>query len=710
MTINPPSHPSCHDGSTEPATRKRRPRWSHGVGVVLLILAACGGSEPGPGAAQAAGRGTVPLPVAPSPGATSTPAPGEGPVSPKPERPPTRRCAELGVPDRLFAKGAVFSPDGNRVAIVGNRKDVIVVRLRDGVVVHRARLTDEPEVTELAAFLPGDRLIVRIGGAVHIVNLSDREPLVRQENAGFVASTPGVQILRGGRLALVERRDPVDARLANVDLVRVEDGLVLAEDLFLFDPLFSFSGSLSRDETRLLVTTSSGLVLYELPSRRKLWTRPEVGGGVSSADLSADGTRVALAPPGFGAAGVRLLDASTGAEVERLEVTGYAVRFFPDGGRLVVANSWGSMVHDLRRRRSFTLPAGRLDVSPDGNHLVRDDLALYAGDGTLLGHLGGPTPGAIRAMAFSAGGAALRILGENGLVSFDLATGTPISEGPRGFGAKVAALSSDGRYAAIVRLAPRPDAVPERPELTVLRVDDGATWSWPIAPLDRLSAEGVRAIAFSPDASTVAVETRRRTEAHVELYETSTGKALTTLTADREAGFAFTADGRVATLQAREGGAQIIRFESTPERTREEFLVPAREPSSASGREALALSPDGRFAFAGRGLFVDRHTGGATLVSAPGQAPGDLISDAVFAPAGGHLAVFTLRREGGEPGGPGVWPGRVTFLHPAAPPTELSEDEAAMAITFSRDGARLAVGRADGTVAIYCGSEASNHP
>jgi WD40 repeat protein len=586
--------------------------------------------------------------------------------------PPVRPCGDLGLPGFTgFGTEALFSPDGAEVLLPGHQLEL--ARVADGAVVLRTRLAARP-----VALLSGHRALVATPDQLAVVPLEGGVTVAAPATPGI--STGAMYIaLNGGQYVLVGRVPDAAATEGRADLVRVADGRVIAEDVFRYDVSFGFSASLSADATALLVVAKGRLGLHTLPDKRTLWSLPV--GDYTAAALSPDGRRVVVAM-----AALQLLDASSGKLVEKLGDGLVPVTFSPDGGSVMLVDSSGSQVLDLATHAITPVPGLRAQFSPDGKSVLNDALELYDYRGQLLRTLGGAYSGSVQALAFSPDGGELRVAGKLAAVRFALQD--PAAPATRiAGGAALSAWSADGRW-----LARAADA-PVRTIVTVSRADDGTmVWQTMVqpSPLGRAAALG-----FSPDGAVLGLQIRNGTS--LQLFGAEDGSSRGSVAASGLAGFAFAVDGRVAALVGGFTALSLVVYDSRglPQR---HAAVGRAFSSSYSVPELVALSPDARFAVLGRGTVTDFLDGtGDGHLALPGTHP---FTSGSYGPAG-WAALFTLTN-GSSLAAASTPIGPVLLVRPGSQDAPRTLDEAATAIAFSADGARLAVGHGDGTVALYC--------
>jgi WD40 repeat protein len=420
----------------------------------------------------------------------------------------------------------------------------------------------------------------------------------------------------------------------------------------------------------------------------------ELEGALLDLALAPDGTRLAVctdrAPP-------RLLDASDGAVLAVCQAsadTFDALEWSPDGERLLL----------FTRRRQV-----------EGERGWKTALLLDARDGRLLRELDGHTAPIAHA-AFDAAGRLLVTVGLDGIANVvRAADGERVLSLPRAEGALfAAAFSPDGRYLAVGGEGPHP--------LRLAALADGSV-RVPGAP----PAAAVLHVAFAPDGATLACagdDNSTRLFALDDLAQRARFSGFLQPLASR-----WTPDGRSLVSQGRGNtaavwiaggrddvyalvghGAQVVDAEFSPDGTRAatasldgsaRLWCTARDGSERAG-SCLAVLRDGdepvrgaRFDGAGEVLWTWGDGARVGLWNARDGAPRGSIGplearvlDFDVSPAGGAAAAL-------------VATGAVLRLDGRARTAlELPPLRGATCLRFARDGSRLAVGRADGSVLV----------
>jgi WD40 repeat protein len=455
------------------------------------------------------------------------------------------------------------------------------------------------------------------------------------------------------------------------NVVAIEDGRVVAPDLFRFDlmrrpvhPLLP-AIAVSPDGALLLVGIDGQVTLYRLADRRPLWNRPGEGGA-----FSPEGRLAAVAGEE-----VVLVDVPSGAVMRTYATRGHAVTWSREGNLLLVDRNFIDNVLLRFDGRMTKLPAGHALVSPTGDSVMIGPEELYSASGTFLRRLGGPTAGTIRALAFTADGTEVLALGGEAIVRH--------ARGGLGLARVVGPGGAAGAFSADARLAAVGGEDHNQPLAQVVRVADGTR-----VPLQLAQHGLLDAFAFSPDNQTLAIHSRGYLA--FDVYRLSDGAFLRSLPNASATHPAFAPDGRLALVTRDE----ILRLYDTAGVERQQVAIGgARGGYSPVTREGLAFSPDGRLAVLGRGVVIDLSTGVAS--ERLPMAGGSVVD---VSPVGGWLALFKLN--GWSSLGESASPLTLARAQGSEPPLTVADEPTAVA--FSRDGATLAVGRGDGTIGLYC--------
>ncbi|MGH9151599.1 MAG: hypothetical protein ACRD03_04135 [Acidimicrobiales bacterium] len=330
------------------------------------------------------------------------------------------------------------------------------------------------------------------------------------------------------------------------------------------------------------------------------------------------------------------------------------IAFSPDGQRLATLGDDGLAIWGARRwQEPATRPHDELvdlAFSPDGLHLVA---------------AGGPD-GAVKWSA-----------GVDGFETF----GEPSAGGSGPKSRNVAAVAFSGGQRRLLLASGLRSGV---------RVE---AWEWPDpAPVGAATVAGMaRAVAFSPDASTLATAgddgVVRLWRIGPDVVDGRPDQPVPTTELGALQGHA----GPVDDIAFSPDGAHLVT--GGEDGTVRVWGVGSDEPGRVvgvgeDGVKAVTFSADGRWVAAGDGagaaLVIDAATGRDRFVAEARTGP---VTDLAFDPSGDRLAVAT------EEGAPAVW--------------DVGEKEAAghkdtvYGVAFSADGQRLATASADWTAAVW---------
>ncbi|MFD1537587.1 NACHT and WD repeat domain-containing protein [Nonomuraea guangzhouensis] len=505
----------------------------------------------------------------------------------------------------------------------------------------------------------------------------------------------GSIIATGGDDGVVRLWDTVSHRQLGAPIVHKGNLCVLA-----------FQAAFSPDGKVLATACFTGVLFWDVSTRRPLGGPLDAKAGVSAMTFSPDGRTLATSTP---EGAVRLWDVATrrqiGADIGRPDHGSVRkaikeVAFTPDGKRLITAGADDTArIWDIATRRQVgkaltghTGDINGMSLSPDGSTLatISVDRTLRLWNLTTRKQIGGALrdPGGFRGIAFSPDGKRLATTGGDGLTRlWDTAGRQPV--GP----------PLTGRRSNVARVAFSPDG-----RTLAAAGGDGKVWLWdPRA--HRQIGTGMPAtldVVFSPDGKILAASDpvvalgTGAADRGVRFYDVAT---------QREAGprprpegdpapddnavvhsIRFSRDGRTFSTASTDG---TVRLWDTA--TRRQIGDAAQLGPNAE------LSPDGRllatWVRGGSIGFWDvvGHREVGPRITVPGHT--DLVPAMAFSPGGATLAVagndHTVRlfdvathRQIGAPLNAGV-----TSFHTA--------------LTFSLDGRTLATTAEDGTVRLW---------
>lgn len=274
---------------------------------------------------------------------------------------------------------------------------------------------------------------------------------------------------------------------------------------------------------RLLATAGGDALvrIWDLAADPEVTVLAQIPKEVAVIAVSADGAWIAAAPRALGRQDqnwVRILDAKTGAETQRLPGFGTPA-FTPDGSQVAVGEKDGVALFDRatgKRLRGFPAPQARIifvAVSSDGRHLAAGDMqgrlhwwALKdagAAEGSLA-----LSPRALFAAAFAPQGDDLFVVGTGTVARVNLRTQSVARFEDHG-GAFAVAVSADGAYLATSDFD------------KIIRLRDGAAGRT-LSAIDG-HYQHVMGLAFSPDGSRLVSGGADRS---LRLWDTATGKEL----------------------------------------------------------------------------------------------------------------------------------------------------------------------------------------
>jgi WD40 repeat protein len=562
----------------------------------------------------------------------------------------------LSLPAPAYYTSAVFSPDGQRLAVAATGVDVYDVRSGQGLLTVKGLLRDRGQGT--VVFSPdGQRLALAGNSALTVVDAGTGKKVLAIKTGYLIClvwSPDGKLLAGGGTEGPVRLWDAATGR--ETATLKVREGFIT-------------SLSFSPDGKRLAGNTGKEVIVWDVATGRRALPLEEENVGIflnlafspdgrylgaSLADGlkvwdartgrlirvidsgAVDGVNLAFGPDGrlasAGAGGtVRVWDVTTGQEslVLRGHTAGvHWVAFSPDGARLASVSLDGTLkVWDTRRDQEGATWGGKrhdnkitnLALSPDGRHVATCNRISVEGRiiGTEVWVRDARDGREVRLLKEGAGGPPLFGPAQDEVID--------TIHGPLAF-------TPDGKHLAVAR---HPRGAPQEGHVKFLDVVTGREAL-------RLSTHPVcLSLAFSPDGKRLAGGGSGGT---VQVWDLETRQVILDVRAQGLAGrrnlVAFSPDGMRVALSASaapgEEGARPVTVTVWDVRTGRELLT---RPAGAGGVVALSFNAGGRRLASASGDFTlkewDVDTGEETL-SLKGDAP-ELVGGA-FSPDGRRLA------------------------------------------------------------------------
>jgi WD40 repeat protein len=560
--------------------------------------------------------------------------------------------------------GAVYSPDGRRVAAIGDTGEVVVWAADTGERLLRMKGITAPSDavgTHRIAYSPDGRRLVT-GDSV-LVKVWDAETGAElRALAGHTGEVWAVAV------------SPDGARIASGGA----DGTVRVWDTATGEALLALAGHAGPIETLAFSPDGARLATGADDQTLKVWDTATGALAHDVSDFASPIYGVAYSPDGrYLAADVRVWEAESMALVLELELGTGNLAFSPDSQRLAAVTGSAVTIWDVRTGRDLMTLAGHTDwansvsFSPDGKRLASASM-----DGTVRIWDLGPggealalEAGGLR-VAFSPDGARLATDGIDGTARvWDVETGGPLAAlaghgsglwgvAWSGDGSRLATAGSDGTarvwavqsQEAVLVLRGHGAGMEDDPELATIRAIaysadgsriatagfDGTARIWEASTgreLQRLEGHGglVVGVAFSPDGSRLATT---GTEGDIILWDTTSGAALLSWHSHDGASpdVAFSPDGAWLATARSDAVARVWEAETGR-------LVLALEGHRAF-IWGVAFSADGRRIATGSADGTARvwdATTGAALLALAGSR-GD-VTGVAFSPRSGDLAV-----------------------------------------------------------------------
>ncbi|MFG1679491.1 NACHT and WD repeat domain-containing protein [Nonomuraea sp. NPDC049269] len=505
----------------------------------------------------------------------------------------------------------------------------------------------------------------------------------------------GSIIATGGDDGVVRLWDTVSHRQLGAPIVHKENLCVLA-----------FQAAFSPDGKVLATACFTGVLFWDVSTRRPLGGPLDAKDGVTAMAFSPDGRTLATSTP---EGTVRLWDVATrrqlGADIGRADHGSVRkavkeVAFSPDGKRLITAGAddtariWDVATHRQvgKALTGHTGDITGMSLSPDGFTLatISVDRTLRLWDLTTHKQIGGALrePGGFRGIAFSPDGKRLATTGGDGLTRlWDTSGRQPV--GPpltsRRSNVERVAFSPDGRTLAAVG-------------------GDGKVWLWD-PRVDRQIGTGMPAtleVVFSPDGKTLAASDpvvalgTGEADRGVRFYDVAT---------QREAGrrprpegdpapdanavvhsIRFSRDGRTLSTASTDGTVRLWDTATHRQIGDAALLGPNAELSPDGGLLAISIR-GGSIGF----WDVVGHREIGPRITVPGHT--DLVHAMAFSPDGATLALAGNDRT--------VRLFDVATHRQIGAPLPAGVTSFRIALTFSLDGKTLATTAEDGTVRLW---------
>ncbi|MFD3314597.1 PQQ-binding-like beta-propeller repeat protein [Streptomyces sp. NPDC058694] len=503
-----------------------------------------------------------------------------------------RKLRIFTVPDGAV-RGMAFSPDGRTVA-TSSPAAVRVWEVATGRPRHR--FTSDPEAV---AFGPDGRTVVAAGrnGRVQLWDLATGRTRTIHDSRSKSAS---VAFSPDGRTYAIARTDGL------MQLREVATGTVrrtISDDpvgLMAFASDGRTLATRSQGDTVRLWDTASGTAIATV-------TAGHHGQGALKMALSADGRTLVTSSNVDPTIRVHRLS----ADRPQTTLSGHASTYIAD----MTFSPDGRTMATVRQG-----PPGRGSIQL-WNIRTGDCKATLALDTDLAdrGKQSPDTVSRLAAVGFSPAGRALaaRAAKNRGIEVWDVATGRLLKTLTLSV-IDTAVFSPDGTRLAIVG---------EKGTVRIWHLSTGALHTAHTSP-----GESVRAVAFTPDGSTLAVVDIKDGGDQVTLLDTATGRTQRTIKPSRPStmSLAFSPDGH--TLATASSSGVVSTWDRRTGRLQDSF--------SASGEVAsLAFSPDGRTLAAGsvRGVQLWDLATSQTRITLPTRS----LAAVAFSPDGQTLAIDT---------------------------------------------------------------------
>ncbi len=349
----------------------------------------------------------------------------------------SRRISELG----NDAVGVKFSPDGNSLALTGQRGTMVIATETGDILAHRT------EPSSLAAFSnDGTRLLVT-GSAGRMIVWDSKMNQVELDSSGLTDAVSELAVSADGtRLAAVS--DSAECRVWDT---ATGDTLLSLRSACMAERRAAHV-ALSPDGSTLVTSATLGgdPLGWNIDQKRVTFVLAEGGVGGGRVAFSPNGRQIVASQHAGDESALTAWDPATGESLFHDRYLPVGMDFTLDGSELLAVDSNGiAHRYDWLQKRKIDefeigAPSRNMSCSPDGRVMLLNDCLHRASDGERVAQL--PELGTVDAVGtFAADSRRLFVVANGRLVVYDTASGQQLKTVSGPWSITAAAISADGK-------------------------------------------------------------------------------------------------------------------------------------------------------------------------------------------------------------------------------------------------------------------------